>query len=58
MVSVAVRDEGDVWRMMMTVFSSWAWVLQMVQVTRQGSTAIYLMYEGDVSINYEKVEDV
>jgi len=58
MVSVVVRDEGDTWRMMMTVFSSWAWVLQMVQLTRQGSTAIYLMYEGDVSIKYEKVEDV
>lgn len=58
MVRVVVRDEDDMWRMIMTVFSSWAWGLQMVQVTRQGSTAIYLMYEGDVSIKYEKVEDV
>lgn len=39
----------------MTVCSSWAWGPQMVKVTRQGSTAIYLMYEGDVSIKYEKV---
>ncbi len=55
MVSVVVRDECDMWRMMMTVCSSWAWGPQMVKVTRQGSTAIYLMYEGDVSIKYEKV---